>query len=107
MTTIKTWARGGAVGVEISGHAGYARAGADIVCAGVSGMCYLLAEAARALGAAGLALDVEVRAGDGVYSVALSPAAAGAVATRCLMDGVRAAGERLAAQYPDHVRVVG
>lgn len=106
MTTIRTWDRNGQMGIEITGHAGYATSGSDIVCAGVSGMCYVLTETAHALSAAGLIDEVEIQAQDGLFALRLRVRPVGATAARCLIDGARAATARLQGQYPGHVQVV-
>ena len=41
---------GNVCGIEIDGHAGYAEAGQDIVCAGMSMLAYALAESLRRTG---------------------------------------------------------
>ncbi|MFA7255991.1 MAG: ribosomal-processing cysteine protease Prp [Kiritimatiellales bacterium] len=108
MTTITVQARDGAYSVQIDGHASYGPAGADIVCAGISGACYVVAEGARALVAAGLADLCDVQAGDGAFKARVTTHDIhGRIACGCWYDGLVGAFSTLAAQYPDNVRVMG
>lgn len=108
MTSVKTTMRDGVYTVEVTGHAGHGPKGHDIVCAGISGACYVIAEGARALTAAGLADDADVHAGDGTFSASIrARGIQGRIAARCWMDAAKAAGVMLSAQYPEHVQVIG
>lgn len=86
-------------GFTLSGHAGYADAGADIVCAAVSAMTNLVCNAAEAFGA-----DAEVRQeeADAFVSYRLQRPCEEAVR---LLNVFCAELKQLEKQYPRHVRV--
>jgi hypothetical protein len=70
-------------------------------------MCYVAAELVHGMSAAGLADDSGVMVGDGTFEAHVRPTELGRLSAQCMIDAFRAAGKRLAAQYPKHVRVTG
>lgn len=83
--------------VTVSGHAGYAPAGRDIVCAAVSALVYALA---GYLEETGQAERVDIRRGFRGHPGARRPGAAALALVRC---GV----EQLAQAYPGCVEITG
>ena len=89
------------------GHAGFAEAGKDIVCAGVSALCIALVERLRTLCAEGVAQTQRMIVRDGELLVEFTGADGKredlilSSAVETVMDGLRA----VAARYPDHVSV--
>jgi len=61
-----------ALRLRVTGHAGFAAAGNDVLCAAVSVLAENLGESLRLL----LNADLELEEGDGLYDVRLSDAAA-------------------------------
>ena len=86
-------------GFSLSGHAGYAEAGEDIVCAAVSAMTKLTVNGAEALGAAG---EVSADSGEAYVSYRLrKPCAEAAKLLSAFYEELR----QLQDQYPEFVRV--
>lgn len=94
MTTIDINMRGQAV--TVTGHAGYAEAGKDIVCAAVSALCWTLAATLHHAGAL-----LEATEEDGRMEIRW----AGEVDEYLDMFSIGA--EMIEQKYPDHVRVQG
>lgn len=88
----------GFTGFILSGHAGYAAAGADIVCAAVSAMANLVCNAAEAFGA-----EAEIRAEEegARLSYRLTKRCEEAEKLLCVF---REELRQLESQYPDNVR---
>lgn len=86
--------------IDISGHAGYADAGQDIVCAGVSALTYTLIDAAEKARENGAYADITVEAGH-VHIV-----------TQCgenhnyALDAIFSGIKLLHSQYPEYITVV-
>ncbi len=81
----------------VHGHAGYAEAGRDIVCAGVSALAYALAAGLNECGAL-----LRYESGDGreeMYGAGTD--------ARVLFRTFELAARELARQYPEHVCVSG
>lgn len=84
---------------SLSGHAGYAEAGADIVCAAVSAMTNLVCNAAEAFGAKA---EVQQEGEDAFLSYRLlQPCAEAQQLLGVFFEELR----QLEMQYPKHVRV--
>lgn len=86
-------------GFRVRGHAGYAEAGQDIVCAAVSVLVYNFINSAERF--ADVALDVRDR-GDELscrFPPMLNPRA------KLLFDSMLFGIEQVAEQYPEHVRI--
>ena len=90
------------IALDMDGHAGYAEAGSDIVCAAASMLAYTMAARLR-----------EITQGDGL-KISLSPGAAhiSAEATwqimsecRAVIDTISAGFTLLAGQYPGYVSI--
>ncbi|WP_206831033.1 ribosomal-processing cysteine protease Prp [Alicyclobacillus fructus] len=88
-----------AVGFRVQGHAGYAEAGRDIVCAAVSVLVYNFINSAERF--ADTVFDVRDR-GDELSC--RFPAALNARA-RLLFDSMLFGIEQVAEQYPEHVQI--
>ena len=87
------------VGFEIRGHAGYAEAGRDIVCAAVSSAAYLTANCVTDT----FGVRADANEANGVLTLTLredSDIASG------LIKGLRAHLEALAEQYPDCIKII-
>lgn len=91
------------ISLAMDGHAGYADAGSDIVCAAASILVYTFASRLR-----------EITGGDGLYA-SLAPGEARVkvdadwrIAGECtaVLDTITAGFMLLADKYPDHVSVV-
>lgn len=85
-------------GFSLSGHAGYADAGEDIVCAAVSAMANLTVDAAEAFGAVAEITAAE----EGFLSYRLDNDCGEA---KKLLETFYKELEQLQEQYPKHVRV--
>ncbi len=89
------------------GHAGFAEAGPDIVCAGVSALCIALVERLKTLCTEGVAQTQRTIVRDGELLLEFTCADGKredlilCAAVETVMEGLRA----LAARYPDHVAV--
>jgi len=98
MIKIFLWQEAGRiVGVSISGHAGYAEAGSDIVCAAVSGACELLS---AMMDAAKVPYQSYVK--EETASLAIFAKAEGA---KALYEGFAAYAKSLQRRYPEYIRV--
>lgn len=83
------------------GHAGWAQSGDDVVCAAVS----TLLQAAW-LGLTEIAkVDVQAEHGDGELTLRWAESAGSEAAVWAIAETVTVSLERIAAQYPKHVRV--
>lgn len=87
--------------LQVYGHAGYAEAGRDIVCAGVSALAQALAAYAEEYG--GCAHRFDGDGGDPVLIVGMDPKSPSAylhyAAFRVVQHGLAAMAER----YPEHI----
>ncbi len=85
-----------------SGHAGWAQSGDDVVCAAVSAVLQAawlgLSEVAK--------IDVDGRRESGSLTLAWPEAARGNAAVRAIVATAALSVERIALQYPEHVRVI-
>lgn len=102
MTTARFVRRGGLIaGYEISGHAGYAEAGEDIVCAAVSALAQTTAIGLTEV--LGLAPQIRIDEDAGAMSLILSTPEDGAqILLKTLLAGLRA----IERQYPRHIRII-
>jgi uncharacterized protein YsxB (DUF464 family) len=82
---------------KITGHAGYADAGEDVVCAAVSSAAYLTANTITEI--LGVKADATVKEGFLEFSFGGSEAAVK------LVEGLRLHTEQLQAEHPKHVKV--
>lgn len=87
--------------LRMSGHAGYAEVGRDIVCAAASALVYTLA--ARMQEIAGDGLYARLVSGDALVQMI----ADGSAHAECLsaLDTVAAGLRLLATKYPEHIRL--
>ena len=90
--------------VTVAGHAGYAEAGADILCAAASMLLHTLAEAVRRLSERGLAEDITVSLRAGAGDVFCVPVTEFDCTVTAVMDGIVLGFWLLAADYPEYVR---
>ena len=88
---------------RITGHAGYAAHGSDIVCAAVSALAIATANSLERLAQCQLQQEVAEQEG-GYLLMALQsePTSASQLLLTHLADGLTA----IAAQYPDHLQVI-
>ncbi len=93
--------RGRLSSFRASGHAGWAESGHDVVCAAVS---TLLQAAWLGLGEV-CELDVEGSRSPGELALRWPAAARDDAAVRAVVQTIARSIERLAVQFPDHVRV--
>ena len=85
-----------------TGHAGWAESGADVVCAAVSTVLQ-----AAWLGLSEVAhVDVHAAKESGRMTLAWPEASRDDGAVRAIVATAALSVERIAAQYPDHVRVI-
>lgn len=89
--------------VTLSGHAGGGEYGRDLICAGVSTLCYALARSVRALEKAGRVGEVRIclSPGEGEISCTPHPRARGEAGA--VFDAVCGGFEMLGEQYPENV----
>lgn len=99
---ITVWIDRENISLNMKGHAGYAEAGSDIVCAAASMLAYTMAARLR-----------EITQGDGL-NISLSPGDAHISADaswqiisdcRAVIDTISAGFTLLAGQYPGHVSI--
>ncbi len=88
------------VGFHISGHAGYAEAGEDVICAFVSSAAYMTANTVTEV----IGADAEAAAQDGDMFVRVSKKDAG----RCreIFEGLKLHLLNTEEQYPDYLKVL-
>ena len=86
-------------GFRLSGHAGFAESGQDIVCAAVSSAAYLTANTVTDV--AGVPADVTEK--DGLLELTIAPQDAATV--RDVLEGFRLHMTQLAEQYPQHITI--
>jgi uncharacterized protein YsxB (DUF464 family) len=101
MTTIEFSSVGGATKVAITGHAGFAEHGKDIVCAAVS----ITAQALAATLSTTDGVMCDVTKEDGRMVIILRHAARIKRYVDALLDMARTAFEMIAETYPDHVTI--
>ena len=89
--------------VTVTGHAGFAERGADILCAAASMLLHTLAGAVRRLSERGLAEDIAVTLRTGAGEVLCSPAAEFDCVVTAVMDSIVLGFELLAEDYPEYV----
>lgn len=87
------------IGFECSGHAGYAQAGQDIVCAAVSSAAYLTANTVTD----SFKVKSKAEVGDGYMYLELLEESAEA---QKLLDGLEAHIRSLAKEYPRSIKVI-
>ena len=99
-TTFLTSRLGGVVGFEISGHAGFAESGSDVVCAAVSSAAFMTVNTVTdVLHVTPLLLQAD----DG--EMLLHLAQKDEDACRDILTGLRLHLTQLEEQYPDRIRV--
>ena len=101
MTIVEFGAYAEARWVQVSGHAGYAEIGKDIVCAGVS----ITAQALAATLSQTEGVMVDVKTEDGRMFIVCKCAQQMKRYVDALFDMARMAFELLAEEYPKHVKV--
>ena len=89
--------------VEISGHAGYAESGKDIVCASISSLCNAMIAVFRVLEAHGHCRDVCCGAEEGRFCLSFRQGDAEARQILCSYDQLFRALER---EFPAYLRVL-
>lgn len=86
-------------GFRLSGHAGFAESGRDIVCAAVSSAAYLTANTVTDV--AGIPADVTEK--DGLLELKVAPQDAATVGV--VLNGFRLHMKQLAEQYPQQITI--
>lgn len=89
--------------VTVSGHAGFAERGEDILCAAASMLLHTLAGAVRGLSERGMAEDIAVTLRTGMGEVACTPASEFRCLVTAVMDSIVLGFSLLAADYPEYV----
>ena len=89
------------IGFSVSGHAGFAEAGADIVCAAVSSAVQLKANGVTEI----LGLSAGVRAEGDTVSLRLTPESQGSGEAEAFLAALRLHLSLLAEEYPQNVKV--
>lgn len=89
--------------VTVSGHAGFAERGADILCAAASMLLHTLAGAVRRLSERGLAEDIAVSLRTGAGDVMCVPVGEFDCVVTAVMDSIVLGFQLLAADYPEYV----
>lgn len=89
--------------LTVRGHAGYAPAGQDLVCAAVSALTYTLAAAAEKLHNNGQAITATVQLDPGNATVCCRPHHRFRAETTVIFDAICEGYGILAADYPDCV----
>ena len=92
--------------VTVTGHAGYAERGEDILCAAASMLLQTLAAAVRELHRRGLAEDAAVSLFYGAGEVACVPVEEHRCVARTVMDSIVLGFELLARDYGEYVHFV-
>ena len=87
------------IGFECKGHAGYAQAGQDIVCAAVSSAAYLAANTITD----SFGIEAEAKVDDGYMSLLLTQESASGTK---VLDGLEAHIRSLAQEYPRSIKVI-
>ena len=90
--------------VTVTGHAGFAERGADILCAAASMLLHTLGGAVRRLSERGFAEDVGVSLHTGAGEVSCVPVAELDCTVTAVMDSIVLGFRLLAADYPEYVR---
>lgn len=92
--------------LKVQGHALYADAGKDIVCAGASALVFALTEQMQNMCRAGLVKDVlhSVHKGDYTLHVQLVDEES-RLLVQVAFDTIRAGFDLLAAKYPEHIKI--
>ena len=107
MTTVRFRTEGNRVtGFDAKGHSGYAEAGADIVCAGVTSAIRLVEATVNDV--LGLAASVKVREDDASISLRLPGGLAPTAESTCqaLLTGLMVYFAELHDEYPDNIEVL-
>lgn len=93
-------------GFEVSGHAGYAEAGYDIVCSAVSALCIAIANGLEKY----CPSPVSIESGDGLLRVVSSESSdvQGGIdnSSKLLYDTLMDALEAIAQEYPDRISIL-
>ncbi len=87
------------IGFECTGHAGYAQAGQDIVCAAVSSAAYLAANTLTD----SFGIEAEIKVDNGYMSLFLTE---GSEQGSKVLDGLEAHIRSLATEYPRSIKVI-
>ena len=106
MTTAEFKRRGQELLIRISGHAGYERGGADIVCAACSMLSFTLLRCVEHEEEAGNLQIMSAEISDGRLEVRALPTAAGCDRLSAIADTVRTGFYMLMDEYPGFVRVI-
>ncbi len=86
-------------GFEISGHAGFAESGKDIICAAVSSAAYMAANTITDV----IGANAEVGEGNGAMTVALKGPNERA---ETVLKGLELHLTELSKQYPDNIKII-
>ena len=89
--------------VTVSGHAGYAERGEDILCAAASMLLHTLAGAVRGLSERGFAEDIGVNLHVGAGEVVCTPCGEFGCVVTAVMDSIVLGFSMLAGDYPEYV----
>ena len=107
MTTVTFRMEGDRItGFDSQGHSGYAEAGADIVCAGITSAIRLVEATVNDV--LGLAASVKVRESDASISFRLPGGLAPTAESTCqaLLTGMMVYFAQLHDEYPEHIEVL-
>ena len=105
MTTVEFFDRDGIIcGFSVSGHSGYAEAGADIVCAAVS-TAVQFAEA-TITDVLGIAAKTKVNEKEARITLTLPTSCEELDAAQAVLTGMMLTLCELRDQYPDHIEVI-
>ena len=88
------------LGFNSKGHSGYAQSGADIVCAAVSSVSYMVANTITEV----MGIEADITVDDAGEMTLLIPQK-DAIKTVDILEGLRLHIEELSAQYPKNVTI--
>lgn len=86
-------------GFDVSGHAGYAEHGEDIICAAVSSACYMTANTITEI----IGAKANVTEDDGHMLLTVNPKSLGK--TQDILRGFELHMKQMCEDYPKHVRI--
>ena len=91
--------------ISIEGHTGFAAPGEDIVCAGVSAVCYTLVNALRRAEAEGCLFIRDERISDGSVLIEIEPYSFAREKTDTIIDTCMAGFSALEEEFPDYIEI--
>ena len=105
MTEISCGTDGAGFFIEASGHSGFAGAGRDIVCAGISALIFAEIDLTREMESAGYIVKRTVIAHDGFLYLHVEPCEGKRELLRGAFAAARAGLRLLAEKYPENVQM--